>query len=357
MVAVGTKCLGRSVVAVKHCHIHTPQSPPKIYHYQPLSHHANDDSPAMSNAWTATLRPPYAALRFPSTSQPWHLAARIATGRAFSARALSNPKPSPLNPPRPSTRIPHGPYLPRTYDTVPPHFRFFKTSATTQHSQPARKPPPKQPPKRPSSPKPPPSQTDTQTQTETHPQTQPTPNELPLPSGPLSPSQIHAIFGPSIPTKTGNEVLRTLHRRRVSGSLAERGISDLAGRAPQLTRERVLDGLAWLREEFPVDEEGAAARWAEGETERVGREIGASAAGEGELGLQGTEYGRARHGQSVMDAVRRENKANWEVEKRRREVEEKKMMVEERRKSGRRAVAAREGAGAPKRFLGVELSM
>ena len=143
----------------------------------------------------------------------------------------------------------------------------------------------------------------------------------------------------------------------MSGSLAEHGISDLAGRAPQLTRERVLDGLAWLREEFPVDEEGAAARWAEGEAERVEREIRTSAAGEGELGLQGTEYGRARYGQSVMDAVRREIEAKWKVEKRTREVEEKKMMAEERRKGGVRAVAAREGAGVPKRFLGVELSM
>ena len=38
-------------------------------------------------------------------------------------------------------------------------------------------------------------------------------------------------------------------------------------------------------------------------------------------------------------------------------MEEKKIIAEERRKDGGRAVAAREGAGAPKRFLGVELSM
>jgi rhomboid-like protein len=63
------------------------------------------------------------------------------------------------------------------------------------------------------------------------------------------------------------QVLQDLQFRRVTGSLAEQGISFPDD--PEVTEEHAGQGLAWLRDKYPVDEEAAAAEWAEEEAAKL----------------------------------------------------------------------------------------
>jgi rhomboid-like protein len=67
------------------------------------------------------------------------------------------------------------------------------------------------------------------------------------------------------------EVLQELQKRRVSGSLAEMGVS--FSDDAEITHDHAMRGLEWLREKHPLDEETAAAEWAEAEAERLQEEL------------------------------------------------------------------------------------
>lgn len=95
----------------------------------------------------------------------------------------------------------------------------------------------------------------------------------PLPCGELSPTTIESIFGHGVSPADGNGVLRILHHRRVSGSLADYGVDNLSNKFRNMTPELAMRGLEWLRNAFPVDEARAAEEWAEKEANRIAYEI------------------------------------------------------------------------------------
>jgi rhomboid-like protein len=83
----------------------------------------------------------------------------------------------------------------------------------------------------------------------------------------LSASQVESILGPGLTFDKGMQVLQDLQFRRVTGSLADQGITfpeDI-----EITPDHATRGLLWLRENYPADEEAAAAEWAEEEAERL----------------------------------------------------------------------------------------
>ncbi|KAF2200047.1 hypothetical protein GQ43DRAFT_441937 [Delitschia confertaspora ATCC 74209] len=95
----------------------------------------------------------------------------------------------------------------------------------------------------------------------------------PLPCGEVSPKTIESIFGRRISPADGNGVLRILHHRRISGSLADYGVDNLSNKFRGLTPELATRGLEWLRNAFPVDEARAAEEWAEREANRISYEL------------------------------------------------------------------------------------
>lgn len=95
----------------------------------------------------------------------------------------------------------------------------------------------------------------------------------PLPSGPVDEGTIRRIFGPRVSLIDGNNVLRILHHRRTSGSLADYGVDNLGKQYTHINRNLATKGLEWLREKYPVDEARAAEEWAEKEANRISYEL------------------------------------------------------------------------------------
>lgn len=130
---------------------------------------------------------------------------------------------------------------------------------------------------------------------------------IPRPEGDLTQAEITTILGPGVDAKTGNWILRVLQYRRLSGSLADEGITFPEGRG--FARELPLRGLEYLRANYPVDEEAAATRWADEEAAMLEDMLVKDAE---RLGLykkeeepqQGTEFGQ-RYGQSGLDAIKK----------------------------------------------------
>lgn len=93
-----------------------------------------------------------------------------------------------------------------------------------------------------------------------------------LPGGQVSDSEIRHIFGGRVSPHDGNNVLRVLHHRRTSGSLADYGVDNLGGRY-NVNRAQAIKALDWLRDRFPIDEARAAEAWAEKEANRIAYEL------------------------------------------------------------------------------------
>ena len=68
-------------------------------------------------------------------------------------------------------------------------------------------------------------------------------------------------------------MLRILHHRRTTGSLADYGVDNLGKMYTHVDRALALKGLDWLREKYPVDEAVAAEQWAEKEANRISYEL------------------------------------------------------------------------------------
>lgn len=154
---------------------------------------------------------------------------------------LASSSPSPIL----SILQPHGcPSLPRPFST------------STQYAAKVHKPP--------AEPSPPP---------QSLPQRKRTVRIGPLPKGPVDDATVRAIFGPRVAPADGNNVLRILHHRRTSGSLADYGVDNLGKQYSHVNRELATKGLDWLREKFPIDEARAAEEWAEKEANRIAYEL------------------------------------------------------------------------------------
>ena len=164
---------------------------------------------------------------------------------------------------------------------------------------------------------------------------------MPLPGGERSQPEINAIFnGEDVDVDTGNYILSVMHWRRMSGALIDVGLQFPTGSG--VTREQVLKGLEYVRAQMPdVDEAGNGSRWAQEEEQRLRDEIEARAVKVGlykpkaedlveddyeelEESDQGTEEGRSKTSQSVLQATRQANETAYEKFKREREEANKK---------------------------------
>ncbi|KAF2686463.1 hypothetical protein K458DRAFT_362508 [Lentithecium fluviatile CBS 122367] len=95
----------------------------------------------------------------------------------------------------------------------------------------------------------------------------------PLPDGMVDEGTIRRIFGARVTAVEGNHVLRILHHRRTSGSLADYGVDNLGSQYTHVSRSLTTKALNWLRETYPIDEARAAEEWAEKEANRIAYEL------------------------------------------------------------------------------------
>jgi len=95
----------------------------------------------------------------------------------------------------------------------------------------------------------------------------------PLPHGLVADATIYQIFGTKVSPRDGNNVLRILHHRRTSGSLADYGVDNLGKQYNHVNRALATKALEWLRVRFPIDEARAAEEWAEKEANRIAYEL------------------------------------------------------------------------------------
>lgn len=102
----------------------------------------------------------------------------------------------------------------------------------------------------------------------------PDPRHYSLPDQPYDQSQIDSIFGKDakLSVRQGNYILAVVHQRRLSGSIAEEGISE-PQQGGNWSRTAAAEALQWLRLKHPVDEEETAARWAEEEVRRLEQDL------------------------------------------------------------------------------------
>ncbi|KAF2002794.1 hypothetical protein P154DRAFT_520562 [Amniculicola lignicola CBS 123094] len=94
-----------------------------------------------------------------------------------------------------------------------------------------------------------------------------------LPDGPVDANTIHKMFRGSVSPADGNAVLRILHHRRTSGSLADYGVDHLGPKYTAVTRDLAMRALSFLRQLYPTDEARAAEEWAEREANRIAYEL------------------------------------------------------------------------------------
>ncbi|KAF2145377.1 uncharacterized protein K452DRAFT_305408 [Aplosporella prunicola CBS 121167] len=170
--------------------------------------------------------------------------------------------------------------------------------------------------------------------------------DAPLPTGDLTAEQTTALFGAHVTPATGNALLRALQHRRITGSLAERGVrfDDKNNKAsyPGVTPSLALAALEYLRAKFPVDEEAAAAAWARAEAQRLEHELIARAE---RLRIykpveRAAQHNEGLYGYSELEAMRRRNEEAWEREEKEREAREEKE-AKELERQGRSGPLAR----------------
>ena len=154
---------------------------------------------------------------------------------------------------------------------------------------------------------------------------------------PLSTAEVNAIFGRGkVSPSVGNRILAVLHGRRLSGTLDLDLPSDITTSVRQDTIER---GLAWLRENVPVDEDAAiVARVEREEREAEERE---EKMGRPQSGSYGVERAGKKDvwGKSALKALRQRNEARIKAEeelKRKEWLEGEKKELEELKRFSRK---------------------
>ena len=165
---------------------------------------------------------------------------------------------------------------------------------------------------------------------------------LPFARDDLTASEVIAIFGPSMSTTGGNELLRILHGRRVAGTLDD---PMLRVNTRVYSKEQQKIALAYLREKVPVDEIANAGLRAEDELAALENGGAAVQAEEGDsdpteratkLRLYGEREDLPKknvYGHSELDAMRGRNKEKWKAFMKQQE-EKKRKQEEEQHKVG-----------------------
>jgi len=151
----------------------------------------------------------------------------------------------------------------------------------------------------------------------------------------LTPSELASIFGYDIPIQRGNYILSELQDRRQSGSLAELGIDFPEGEG--IRREDAQRGLEWLRRAYPIDEQGAAASWAESEALRLEEELRSDLEKKGERFGLFKKDGEAGGNEGLSE--KRDVDAGSVLVQRQKQIKEERMMMEEREKEEERLEA------------------
>lgn len=151
----------------------------------------------------------------------------------------------------------------------------------------------------------------------------------------LTASELTSIFAYDIPTQRGNYILSKLQDRRESGSLAELGINFSEGEG--VRQEDARRGLEWLRQAYPLDEQGAAVRWAESEALRLEEELRTDLEKKGQrFGLLKRD-GVASGNEGVGE--RRDMDASSVLVQRQKQIKEERKIMEERKKEDERSEA------------------
>ncbi|KZF22251.1 rhomboid-domain-containing protein [Xylona heveae TC161] len=119
----------------------------------------------------------------------------------------------------------------------------------------------------------------------------------------LTQKEVEAIVGPHVDADMANRLLRTLHECRLTGTLDE---LDSMPVATAYNRNVIQNALAWLRRNYPVDEEAAVRARAEQEAQAYEEKLRADAE---RLGLYRPEEGSKKskspsvYGSSGIDAL------------------------------------------------------
>ena len=113
----------------------------------------------------------------------------------------------------------------------------------------------------------------------------------------LPKSKISKILGPGVTLEVGNRLLQTLQTLRSSGRLDEEVT------APGVDEVRVAKALAWLRNQYPMDEDAAIMRRIEEEERESDAELLANAE---RIGIYKPQENSetSKHGRSGLDAIR-----------------------------------------------------
>ncbi|KAK7615385.1 hypothetical protein JOL62DRAFT_493288 [Phyllosticta paracitricarpa] len=251
----------------------------------------------MSNAWTIACRP-FAGLRL-STPPPCAISRSIAA-LTSPASCSSSTTPSPFRLPRLQSRDHFAPpflrYIScRQFSTTP---SVAKRGPKTKTSKPAVNPAHAK------------SESRQVQQNDEH---EKVIEDTPLLGGDLDAGKLTEIFGSDVSAAQGNAILRALQHRRVTGSLVEKGVH-----FDYFSHERALKGLEYLRATYPVDEQAAAAEYAEAEAERLESELVEKAK---DMGLYKKH---PIYGYSELDALRAKNEAIYEEQQKQKKLEEEK---------------------------------
>ena len=130
----------------------------------------------------------------------------------------------------------------------------------------------------------------------------------------LSQGEILEIFGPTVSKELGNWLLHGLQKQRITGTL-DQGLS-----APGLSEHIIGNALAWLRVNFPLDEDAAIIARLEEEERQVEQDILARAERVGIYQPQQTAETTGIYGKSELDAIREHYEAQL-VSRQAKEIE------------------------------------
>ena len=132
----------------------------------------------------------------------------------------------------------------------------------------------------------------------------------------FSQAKISEILGPTISKEDGNKLFRDLQKQRITGTL-DYGVS-----GPALNDHLIANALAWLRTNYPLDEDAAIIRRIEDEDRKASEELIARAE---RIGLYKPQQSAARdgiYGKSVLEDVRKHNENEFEKQKKEQKVKD-----------------------------------
>ena len=155
---------------------------------------------------------------------------------------------------------------------------------------------------------------------------------VPLPIGDLSKEELSKIVGPDLDAETGNNLLRIIQWRRLSGTLNDREVSPL----PDSESDRKIYELAlvYLRANFPVNERRAEQIWTAEESKRLEAEI--RNIDEAKI-VYGPQQGPSKHSKSHLQEMMKNAEAK--AQKRRKENEKKREMEMEKLRAEGKQIA------------------